>query len=161
MIRSIGFTILFALGASIPLFTLASIGNRFVQSFGWGGMIKITLRWFPPQFLWPGHGVHQPEFSVRRWAPARKFMSYLLGAGFTWQQVFFACAGTMFVLLLINLVFLKETPRQFGEPEPAFLTPTVCSASRAMSPCLPACGPCWRPFSAAGYSGTSACSRLA
>jgi len=47
MIGSIGFTILFALGGSIPLFTLASVGNRFVQSFGWGGMIKITSRWFP------------------------------------------------------------------------------------------------------------------
>ena len=47
MIGSIGFTILFALSGSIPLFTLASIGNRFVQSFGWSGMIKITSRWFP------------------------------------------------------------------------------------------------------------------
>ena len=47
MAGSILFTVLFALGGSIPIFTLAAVGNRFVQSFGWGGMIKITSRWFP------------------------------------------------------------------------------------------------------------------
>jgi len=118
MIGSIGFTILFALGGSIPLFTLASVGNRFVQSFGWGGMIKITSRWFP-------HGSYGRVMAFISLsflfgdALARKFMGYLLGAGCTWQQVFFACAGTMSVLLVTNMIFLKETPRQIGEPEPA------------------------------------------
>jgi len=118
MIGSIGFTILFALGGSIPLFTLASIGNRFVQSFGWAGMIKITSRWFPHSSYGRVMAFISLSFLFGD-ALARKFMSYLLGAGCTWQQIFFACAGTMFVLLLINLVFLKETPRQIGEPEPA------------------------------------------
>ena len=118
MIGSIGFTILFALGGSIPLFTLASVGNRFVQSFGWGGMIKITSRWFP-------HGSYGRVMAFISLsflfgdALARKFMGYLLAAGCTWQQVFYACAGTMFVLLVINMIFLKETPLQVGEPEPA------------------------------------------
>ena len=118
MIGSIGFTILFALGGSIPLFTLAIIGSRFVQSFGWAGMIKITSRWFPHSSYGRVMAFISLSFLFGD-ALARKFMSYLLGAGCTWQQVFFACAGTMFVLLLINLVFLKETPRQIGEPEPA------------------------------------------
>ncbi len=117
MIGSIGFTVLFALGGSIPLFTLASVGNRFVQSFGWAGMIKITSRWFP-------HGSYGRVMAFISLsflfgdALARKFMGYLLGAGCSWQQVFFACAATMFVLLVINAIFLKETPRQIGEEEP-------------------------------------------
>jgi sugar phosphate permease len=44
MAGSILFTILFGLGGGIPLFTLAWIGNRLVQSMGWAGMIKITSR---------------------------------------------------------------------------------------------------------------------
>jgi OPA family glycerol-3-phosphate transporter-like MFS transporter len=118
MIGSIGFTILFALGGSIPLFTLASVGNRFVQSFGWGGMIKVTSRWFP-------HGSYGRVMAFISLsflfgdALARKFMGYLLAAGCTWQQVYFVCAGTLFVLLVINLAFLKESPREIGEPEPA------------------------------------------
>ncbi len=117
MIGSIGFTILFALGGSIPLFTLASVGNRFVQSFGWAGMIKITSRWFP-------HGSYGRVMAFISLsflfgdALARKFMGYLLGLGYSWQQVFFACAATMFVLLVINMILLKETPRQIGEEEP-------------------------------------------
>ena len=118
MIGSIGFTVLFALGGSIPLFTLASVGNRFVQSFGWGGMIKITSRWFPPSSYGRVMAFISLSFLFGD-ALARKFMSYLLAAGCTWQQVFFACAGTMFVLFVINLSFLKESPREIGEPEPS------------------------------------------
>jgi sugar phosphate permease len=43
---SILFTILFSLGGGVPVFTLAWIGNRLVQSTGWAGMVKITSRWF-------------------------------------------------------------------------------------------------------------------
>ena len=94
MIGSIGFTILFALGGSVPIFTLAGIGNRFVQSFGWGGMIKITSRWFPHTSYGRVMGIISLSFLFGD-ALARKFMSCLLDAGFSWQQVFFACAGTL------------------------------------------------------------------
>ena len=39
-------TMLFALGGSIPVFTLVWFANRLIQSLGWPGMIKITSRWF-------------------------------------------------------------------------------------------------------------------
>ena len=75
MLGSIGFTILFALGGSIPLFTLASVGNRFVQSFGWGGMIKITSRWFPHTSYGRVMGFISLSFLFGD-ALARKFMGY-------------------------------------------------------------------------------------
>ncbi len=40
------FTLLFACSGSIPLFTLAWIGTRFMQSGGWAGLVKVTSRWF-------------------------------------------------------------------------------------------------------------------
>src|ERR1700722_12133477 len=45
MAGSILFTLLFSLTGGIPLFTLAWIGNRGVQSMGWAGMVRITSRW--------------------------------------------------------------------------------------------------------------------
>ncbi len=117
MIGSIGFTILFALGGSIPLFTLASAGNRFVQSFGWGGMIKITSRWFPHNAYGRVMAFISLSFLFGD-ALARKFMGFLLASGCTWHQVFFACAAVMCGLLLASAVFLKESPSQIGAPEP-------------------------------------------
>src|SRR5262249_24478402 len=46
MVGSIGCTILFGLAGGIPIFTLAWMSNRLVQSLGWAGMVKITSRWF-------------------------------------------------------------------------------------------------------------------
>src|SRR5262249_1035405 len=40
-------TVLFAVGGgSIPLMTLAWIGNRGIQATGWAGMVKVASRWF-------------------------------------------------------------------------------------------------------------------
>lgn len=38
---------LFGPAGGLPLFTLAWIGNRLVQSPGWAGMVKISSRWLP------------------------------------------------------------------------------------------------------------------
>ena len=46
MFGSILFTVLFMLGGGFPIFTLAWVGNRLVQSLGWVGMVKVTSRWF-------------------------------------------------------------------------------------------------------------------
>jgi len=46
MAGSILFTILFVLSGGFPLFTLAWVGNRFFQSLGWVGLVKVASRWF-------------------------------------------------------------------------------------------------------------------
>jgi sugar phosphate permease len=40
------FTLCFAAGASVPVFTLAWVGNRLTQSLGWAGLIKVSSKWF-------------------------------------------------------------------------------------------------------------------
>jgi OPA family glycerol-3-phosphate transporter-like MFS transporter len=45
-------------------------------------------------------------------------MSILIGAGLGWRGVFFAAAATLGVLLLLNLLLLKESPERIGYPEP-------------------------------------------
>src|SRR5215469_745319 len=40
------FTLLFASGAGLPVFSLAWAANRLTQSLGWAGLIKVSSKWF-------------------------------------------------------------------------------------------------------------------
>ncbi len=114
---SILFTILFGLAGGIPLFTLAWIGNRFVQSLGWAGMVKITSKWFSYSAYGTVMGVISLSYLFGD-AASRQFMSMLIAHGFGWRGVFFTAAGTLAAVLLINVLLLKETPSRLGFGEP-------------------------------------------
>jgi sugar phosphate permease len=81
---SILFTLLFSLAGGLPIFTLAWIGNRLVQSTGWAGMVKITSRWFS----YSSYGAVMGAISLSYLfgdAAARQFMGFLIGHGFGWR----------------------------------------------------------------------------
>jgi sugar phosphate permease len=46
MAGAVLFTLWFAGGASLPIFTMAWVGNRMTQSLGWAGIVKISSKWF-------------------------------------------------------------------------------------------------------------------
>ena len=46
LVGATGFTLMFASGLGLPLFTLAWIGNRLTQSLSWAGLIKVSSKWF-------------------------------------------------------------------------------------------------------------------
>ena len=117
MAGSVAFTVLFGLAGGIPLFTLAWIGNRAVQSMGWAGMVKITSRWFSYSAYGTAMGLISLSYLFGD-AASRQFMSVLIAHGLGWRGVFFAAAGTLFALLAINFVFLRESPLDIGECEP-------------------------------------------
>ena len=117
MAGSILFTVLFGLAGGIPLFTLAWMGNRLVQSTGWAGMVKITSRWFAYSSYGAVMGIVSLSFLFGD-AASREFMSWLIGLGLGWRGVFYAAAVTLGLLLLVNLILLKETPKRIGCPEP-------------------------------------------
>lgn len=117
MAGSILFTILFALAGGIPLFTLAWVGNRLVQSMGWAGMVKVTSRWFSYSEYGTVMGIVSLSYLFGD-AAAREFMSMLIGAGLRWRGVFFVAAATLGVLSIVNVVLLKEAPGRIGLPEP-------------------------------------------
>ena len=117
MIGSAAFTLLFALAGGLPLFTLAWIGNRLVQSLGWGGMVKISSRWFSYHSYGTVMGIISLSFLFGD-AISRAFMAWLIGHGLGWRGIFMVAGGTLFLLFLINLALLKETPGAIGELEP-------------------------------------------
>jgi OPA family glycerol-3-phosphate transporter-like MFS transporter len=114
---SILFTVLFAIGGGIPVFTLAWFGNRLVQSLGWAGMVKISSRWFSYSTYGTVMGLISLSYLFGD-AAARQFMAILISHGIGWRGVFFAAAAVLSVLLLLNLAFLRETPQSRGLEEP-------------------------------------------
>jgi len=114
---SILFTLLFSLGGGLPIFTLAWIGNRLVQSSGWGGMVKIASRWFSYSSYGAVMGVISLSYLFGD-AAARQFLGFLIGHGFGWRAVFQVAAGTLFVIFVANLLLLKESRAQLDLPEP-------------------------------------------
>jgi OPA family glycerol-3-phosphate transporter-like MFS transporter len=51
-------------------------------------------------------------------AAARETMALLLGAGMGWRGIFFTGAGLLTLLLIANLLLLRETPQERGLPGP-------------------------------------------
>jgi OPA family glycerol-3-phosphate transporter-like MFS transporter len=117
MAGSIACTLLFATGGGLPVFTTAWVANRLLQSLGWVGMVKITSRWFSHASYGRVMAVLSLSFLVGD-AASRWFMGLLFDAGLTWRGVFFVAAGVLSGLLLVSLVWLKESPVRLGLPEP-------------------------------------------
>ena len=117
MFGSVVCTLAFAAGGTLPIFTLAWIGNRAVQSLCWTGMVKITGKWFS----YSSYGLAMGTISLSYLfgdAAARAFMSQLLDWNFSWRQVFVVAAGVLFALVVASWLWLRETPVDIGQPEP-------------------------------------------
>jgi len=117
MMGSVIFTLLFAIGGGLPLFTLAWIGNRFVQSLGWAGMVKVSSRWFSYHTYGTVMGIISLSYLFGD-AASRTFMGWLIGRGLGWRGIFMVAAATLFLLFIANVVLLKENPGAVGEIEP-------------------------------------------
>jgi sugar phosphate permease len=109
MAGSILCTIAFALGGSIPIFTIAWILNRLVQSAGWVGMVTLTSKWFSYSQYGTAMGIISLSYLLGD-AGARAFMGALIAQGIGWRGVFFAAAAVLSVLLVVTAIWLKESP---------------------------------------------------
>jgi len=117
MAGSILFTLMFMLSGGFPLFTLAWIGNRFFQSMGWVGLVKVSSRWFS----YSTYGTVMAVLSLSYLfgdAACRWVMSQLMAFGLGWRGVFLAAAGSLALLLVANFIFLRESPEERGLPAP-------------------------------------------
>jgi sugar phosphate permease len=111
------FSVVFALGGSLPVFTMAWIGNRLLQSISWAGLVKVSSRWFS----YNSYGIVMAVLSLSFLfgdAAARAFMGWLIREGLGWREVFCVAAGCLFVIFLLNLLFLSDSRSKFGFPEP-------------------------------------------
>jgi sugar phosphate permease len=114
---AIVFTLVFAASGTLPLFTMAWIGNRLFQSAGWAGLVKVTSRWFSYSRYGTVMGVLCLSYLFGD-AACRYVMSLLLDAGLGWRGIFLTGAGLLGLLMLANWIFLRETPEERGLPAP-------------------------------------------
>lgn len=122
-------TIAFGLGNSFGVFLVAWSFNRFVQSAGWGALVKLASRWFPVE----RHGLVMAILCLS-YLPgdglARIFLSFTLaqfeqagspaaGDGvIPWRGMFFVAAAVLVLLTFASWLLLKDSPRDVDAEEP-------------------------------------------
>jgi sugar phosphate permease len=110
------FTLLFAATGMLPIFTLAWVGNRLVQSIGWAGLIKVSSRWFNFSSYGTILGLLSLSYLVGD-ALARQSMGMLIDHGYGWRTLFWYAAGVAGVIFFANLLFLHESRVKLGFAE--------------------------------------------
>ena len=107
------FTLLFAMGGGLPLFTLAWIGNRLTQSAGWAGLLKVCGRWFDHTRHGAIVGILSVSYLVGD-AVARESMGLLLEAGAGWRALFLTAAGVAALCFLAASLGLRDSRESLG-----------------------------------------------
>jgi len=102
------FTLIFAAGGALPVFTLAWIGNRLTQSIGWAGLIKVSSRWFDYSSYGSILGILSISYLVGD-ALSRQQMGMLIEHGYGWRGLFGFAAIVAGTMLLANLLWLRES----------------------------------------------------
>ena len=80
------FTLMFAAGGALPVFTISWIGNRLTQSIGWAGLIKVSSRWFDYSSYGSIIGILSISYLVGD-ALARQQMGALIEHGYGWRAL--------------------------------------------------------------------------
>jgi sugar phosphate permease len=129
------FTLLFAAGGSLPVFTLAWVANRLTQSIGWAGLIKISSRWFNYSSYGTIVGFLSISYLVGD-ALARQQMGMLIEHGVGWRGLFLFAALVAGVMLAANFWLLRESRVEEGhaEAEPNPLNLFAATEARPASP---------------------------
>jgi sugar phosphate permease len=128
------FTLMFASGLSLPVFTIAWIGNRLTQSISWAGLIKVSSKWFDFSSYGMIIGILSISYLVGD-AAARQWMGMLIEHGYGWRILFYFAAAVVALLLVLNFFFLRESRLDAGfvEAKPNPLNLFAASESRPQS----------------------------
>jgi OPA family glycerol-3-phosphate transporter-like MFS transporter len=110
-------TLLFASGRSMPVFAIAWVCNRLVQSLGWAGMVKVTSKWFSYRSYGTAMGLVSLSFLFGD-ALCRSFLAALITWHLSWREVFVVAAAVLGGVFVICVLFLRESPAQVGASEP-------------------------------------------
>jgi OPA family glycerol-3-phosphate transporter-like MFS transporter len=135
MLGSVLFTLLFAIGGTLPWFTVAWFGNRLVQSMGWPGMVKLCGRWFSFARYGTVMGLVSLSFLFGD-AVARLLLGWMIALGLSWSGVFTAAAAVLAVLLIMCWIGVRETPVELGLQEPPTHPLNVYAAEETKVPLM-------------------------
>jgi OPA family glycerol-3-phosphate transporter-like MFS transporter len=117
MVLSVACTLVFGLGDSILVFTVIWAINRYVQSMGWGSLVKVVARWYPVSFHATIMGVLAVSYLLGD-AFARYYLGFFMLRGVGWRSIFFISAGTLGAIAFVSFFTLRANPQEVGGQEP-------------------------------------------
>lgn len=127
MIGSVACTLLFVASPSIagvigyswllPLFILSFSLNRFIQSSGWGALVKITVAWFSFRAYGRVMGVLCMSYLFGDFL-ARQVLALWMGDGGGWRSMFVVSAIILGVIAVLNVLLLRSRPSDVGLDAP-------------------------------------------
>lgn len=117
MFISVLCTLLFGLASGLAAFTLLWAANRYVQSMGWGGLVKIAAHWFPVSRQATVMGLLSMSYLLGD-ALARLFLGTIIQWGVGWRGLFGIAAATLGAIAVGCWWLVQDSPRVIGAPEP-------------------------------------------
>lgn len=107
----------FGVTAGVSAMLALWAANRFVQSMGWGALVKIAGRWFSPGRLASVMAVLSLSYLFGA-AAAQAYIGAFVKLGFHWRELFLVAALTLAALAVLSGLLLRNSPRSVGLPEP-------------------------------------------
>jgi OPA family glycerol-3-phosphate transporter-like MFS transporter len=117
MLASVGCTLVFGVVDGLAVMTVVWAVNNFVQSAGWGALVKIASRWFPVSVQATVMGFLSMSYLIGD-ALVRLYLGAMIHLGVDWRGLFLISATTLWAVLLVNLFLLKGSPQEVGAEEP-------------------------------------------
>jgi OPA family glycerol-3-phosphate transporter-like MFS transporter len=87
--------------------------NRYVQAMGWGGLVLIVGRWFPPGRTATVMGILSMSYLLGD-AAAKWYLGQVLAGGAKWESLFLSAAGTLGAIGVAVWFVLKASPGHIG-----------------------------------------------
>ena len=103
-------------GAALWIMGSFVVLNRFGQSGGWGGVVHIVSRWFPPERSGAVMGIASTSYDVGN-VLALLLCAALVALGSSWRMLFFVNPLLLAVVMAVVIVALRGRPDE-GGPEP-------------------------------------------
>lgn len=133
MFGSIAATVCIGLTSGLAMLTLFAVVNRFFQSGGWGGLVHVVSRWFPPGRHGRVMGALSASYEIGN-VCALLLCGALVRAGLGWRALFLVNPALLAVVAVFVAIVLKgappkRAPAQTSESESA--TPTATESATA------------------------------
>lgn len=108
MLGAVVFCTVFGLGGP-PFFLIAWSGNRFVQSSGWGGMLRIVSQWTTRSIYGSIMAFVSLSYLFGDFV-SRLLLGYWVRIGYGWKELFLFSALGLLILFVPIAFFLREKP---------------------------------------------------
>ncbi len=125
------------LGVGPALWVMASfvVLNRFGQSGGWGGLVHVVARWFPPERSGAVMGIVSTSYDLGN-VIALLLCAGLVASGFGWRALFIVNPLLLLLVTVVVAIGLRGAPREPVPTHPTEIAEAVIEEKERLSALL-------------------------